>query len=354
MRCLVTGAAGLIGAHIVRALVGAGHEVRCLVRQTSRRDSLDDLPVQLVVADLLRGESELAAACAGCDTVYHTAALFTFGAAEPAVLHATAVAGTEALLRVCARQGVRRVVVTSSSVVFGYRDDATSGSESATLAGADGEPAYVAAKIAQHRRAMRLGEALRLDVRFACPTMTIGATHSRLGPSNGMIVAYLADPFASTFPGGCNVVSARDVARGHVLIAEHGLAGESYLLGAENLTWRELHGMIAELSGVAPPRPELNHSLAFLAATAEEVRAAMAGRQALSTREQAAMVGRYYWYSHAKAAALGYAPGTARDALIETISWLAASAHVTREIRTRMHLAADVHRFRSAATETVQ
>jgi len=353
MRCLVTGAAGLIGAHIVRALVGAGHQIRCLVRPASRRDSLDDLPVQMVVADLLRADSDLDATCAGCDTVYHTAALFRFGAADGAVLHATAVAGTEALLRACARQGVRKLIVTSSSVVFGYRDDATSIGESATLAAGEGEPAYVAAKLAQHRRALRLGETLRLDVRFACPTMTIGATGSRLGPSNGMIVAYLADPFASTFSGGCNIVSARDVALGHLLIAEHGRAGESYLLGAENLAWRELHGMIADLCGVPPPRGELNHSLAFLAAAAEEVRAAMAGRQALSTREQAAMVGRYYWYSHAKAAALGYAPGTARDALVETISWLAASPHVTREIRTRMHLAADIYRFRSAATETV-
>ncbi len=354
MKCLVTGAAGLIGAHIVRALVGAGHAVKCLVRQASRRDSLADLPLQWHVADLLHGESELDAACAGCDTVYHTAAQFTFGAADPTVLHATAVAGTEALLRACARQGVRNVIVTSSSVVFGYRDDASSIRESATLANGDGEPAYVVAKIAQHRRALRLGETLKLDVRFACPTMTIGATGSRLGPSNGMIVAYLADPFGSTFTGGCNIVSARDVARGHVLIAEHGLAGESYLLGTENLKWRELHSMIAELAGVAPPRVELTHSLVFLAATAEEVRAAIAGRQALSTREQAIMVGRYYWYSHAKAAALGYAPGTARNALIETISWLAASPHVTREMRTRMHLSADIYRFRSATTETVQ
>ena len=353
MRCLVTGAAGLIGAHIVRALVGAGHQIRCLVRPASRRDSLDDLPVQMIVADLLRSDSDLDAACAGCDTVYHTAALFRFGAADRAVLHATAVAGTEALLRACARQAVRKVIVTSSSVVFGYRDDATSIGESATLAAGEGEPAYVAAKLAQHRRALRLGETLRLDVRFACPTMTIGATGSRLGPSNGMIVAYLADPFASTFSGGCNIVSARDVALGHLLIAEHGRAGESYLLGAENLAWRELHGMIADLCGVPPPREPPRPRPRERPRSGSARRAAMAGRQALSTREQAAMVGRYYWYSHAKAAALGYAPGTARDALVETISWLAASPHVTREIRTRMHLAADIYRFRSATTETV-
>ena len=63
------------------------------------------------------------------------------------------------------------------------------------------------------------------------------------------------------------------------------------------------------------------------------------------------MVGRYYWYSHAKAAALGYAPAPARDALIETISWLAASPHITREVRARMRLSADIYRFRSTTTE---
>ena len=37
------------------------------------------------------------------------------------------------------------------------------------------------------------------------------------------IVSYLTDPFGSTFPGGCNLVSARDVAVGHLLIARMAL-----------------------------------------------------------------------------------------------------------------------------------
>jgi dihydroflavonol-4-reductase len=339
MRVLVTGAVGLIGTNIVRALVSAGHEVRCLVRATSRRDSLDGLPVTWFVADLLQADRSLDTACDGCEMAFHAAAHFGYGVADPTVLHRTAVIGTETLLRACARQGVRTVVVTSSSVVFGYLDAAASLCEAAALANGDSEAPYVAAKIAQHRRSLRLGENLKLDVRLACPTMTIGPTSSRLGPSNGMIVGYLADPFGSTYPGG------------HLLIAERGTAGESYLLGAENLTWRRIHGMIAELAGVAPPRIELNHAATFLAAAAEEIRAAMTGRPALSTREQAAMVGRYYWYSHTKAAALGYAPCRARDALIETISWLAASPHITREVRTTMRLSADVYRFRSTTAE---
>ena len=346
MKALVTGATGLIGGHIVRALADLGHDVRCMVRPTSRRGSLSALPVTWVVADLL--DADLDSACAGCDVVFHTAAVFAYGDRDPRRLHDTAVAGTERLLRACARQKVPRVIVTSSSVVFGYSADGSLVGESAPLASGDGEPAYVRAKLAQHRHALALAQTLRLDVRLACPTMTIGPTNAQLGPSNGIIVAYLADPFGCTFPGGCNIVSARDVALGHVHIANHGRARESYLLGAENLTWRQVHSMIAELAGVVPPRLQLSHASAFLGASAEEFRAAITGRQALSTREQAAMIGRYYWYSHAKIAALGYAPRSAREALIETMSWLAASPHISREDRTRMRLSADIYRFRAA------
>ena len=350
MKALVTGATGLIGAHLVRAITRAGHEVRCLARPTSQRGGLSELPVTWFVADLLHAGQDLDAACAGCDVVFHTAALFSY-TDDQERLHGTAVTGTDAVLRACARQSVPVVVVTSSSVVFGYSDTAMELSESTALGSGEGEPAYVAAKIAQHRHASQLGQTLKLDVRLACPTMTIGPTNSRLGPSNGMIVAYLADPLGCTFAGGCNIVSAADVAAGHLLIATHGAPGDSYILGSQNLTWRQIHGLIAELAGVAPPRLQLSHASAFLAATAEEMRAAIAGRPPLSTREQTAMIGRHYWYSHAKAAALGYAPKQAHAALIETLSWLAASPHISREVRASMRLSAEIYRFRATARE---
>jgi dihydroflavonol-4-reductase len=338
MRALVTGASGLIGAHIVRALLNHGHEVRALVRETSRRDALAGLPVAFIVGDVLRADRQLDAACTDCDVVFHAAAHFAYTGYSSAALHDTAVAGTNNILQSCARTGVSRAIVTSSSVVFGYSE---------AYKCIDGEPPYVAAKIVQHQRTLELGDRLQLDVRLACPTMTLGPTSTRIGPSNGLIAAYLADPFRCTFSGGCNLVSARDVAQGHLLISEHGTAAESYLLGSQNLHWRQIHMMIAELTGVPPPSHELSHTATYLAATADELRAAMSGCSALATREQASMAGRYYWYSHAKAATLGYAPMPARDALVEAISWLAASPHISREVRTGMHLAPDIYRFRS-------
>ena len=345
MKTLVTGGHGLIGAHLVRALVDARHSVHALVRNSK---SLSNGPVAHVVADLLDPAADLERACADCEVVFHTAAHFAYAGFSASELHDTAVTGTQRLLRACVSAGVQRVVVTSSSVVFGYRADPTAINENGSLAAGERDAPYVHAKIAQHQRALELGAELKLDIRLACPTMTLGPTSSRLGPSNGLIAAYLADPFACTFPGGCNLVSARDVALGHLLIAEHGAAGESYLLGSQNMTWRQIHTAIAELAGVAPPRVTLNHSLAYLAATVDEVRAAINDRTALTTREQAEMVGRYYWYSHDKAASLGYAPASVRDALIEAISWLAASPHISRETRIGMHLSPEIYRFRAA------
>ena len=342
-KCMVTGAGGLIGAHVVRALLAAKCDVRALVRRGGSSRALEGLAVQRVEGNVLIRDAALLAAMRDCDVVIHTAAHFSYAADPAGRLRMLATAGTENILRAAAEVGVRRVVVTSSSVVFGYSVRPDIPLDENTPLCADEQPPYVATKVAQH-----LGRELGLDVVLGCPTITVGPTATELGPSNGLIASYLNDVFSCTFPGGSNIVAARDVARGHALLAMHGIAGESYLLGSENLTWREIHSQIAELSGLPAPAVELNHTTAFLAATAEEVCASFERRAPLSTRAQAAMIGRYYWYTHAKAASIGYAPVSARDALTEAISWLVTSSHISREIRARLRLSNEIYRFRSS------
>jgi dihydroflavonol-4-reductase len=256
--------------------------------------------------------------------------------------------GTENVLRAASESGVKRAVVTSSSVVFGYSETRTVRSERSGLADAKDQAPYIAAKIKQDSHALDLAGRSGLEVVLACPAISVGAFGATLGPSNSIVLAYLNDPWRWTYPGGCNIVSVADVAYGHWLAAQTGLPGEHYILGSENLEWREIHGMIAELCGVPAPAFELNHSMSYLGAAAEEFRAWINGSPALVTRAQAEMVGRYYWYSHDKAAAIGYKPRTARTALAEAISWLAASPHMSREVRTTVRLHRDVYLQRRA------
>ena len=115
MRVLLTGASGFIGAHTVRALSEAGHAVRALVRPTSDRSGLADLPVEYAVGDLIG--SGLATACAGMDAVVHLAGL-TRARNEAHFMRVNG-EGTALLAEAAANVGVRQFMYVSSIAAHG-------------------------------------------------------------------------------------------------------------------------------------------------------------------------------------------------------------------------------------------
>jgi dihydroflavonol-4-reductase len=323
VKALVTGANGLIGANLLRELLRVGHEVRALVRRDSDVTYVANLPATFVQGDVLDPNS-LDQAMLGCDVIFHTAVHFSYWGHSTDELTRTAVEGSRNVLQAARRAGVPRVVMTSSSVTLGASYVPEIRDENRTAEDGADEPAYVRAKIEQEQKALAEAAELGIDLVLACPTMSVGPFGAALGPSNAVITSYLADPLRLSWAGGCNIVSVRDVARGHMILAEEGVSGERYVLGSENLTWREVHERIATLAGVASPAHQASATTCYWIALAEEARALLSGRQPLATRGQAGMIGRYYWYSHARAAALGYAPRCASEALAEAIAWLAA------------------------------
>lgn len=123
MKACVTGGAGFIGSHLVDRLLAAGHEVVVLDNlSTGTRESLG-LPrprLSLVEGDV-RDPAAVAAAVAGCEVVFHQAALAAVARSveSPAEVHDVNVLGTFHVLEACRRAGVRRVVFASSSSVYG-------------------------------------------------------------------------------------------------------------------------------------------------------------------------------------------------------------------------------------------
>lgn len=350
MKALVTGANGLIGANLARELIHAGYQVRALVRPTSDLRSLQGLDIETVRGDVLHPDS-LPEAVQGCDVVFHTAAMFSYWEMNAAELENLAIEGTRNVITAAGQAGVPRLVFTSSSVVLGSSDRPLVRNEENLLDSHD-TAAYIISKVLQEQHAFEHAEDVDIELIAVCPTMTVGPHGYRLGPSNGIIVSYLDDASRATFPGGCNIVSVDDVARGHIIAAERGIPGQRYVLGSENLTWSAIHKMISELSGIAGPYWKTNHTVSYLAASMTELAAKLSGEIPLATRTQAQMVGRYYWYDHGKIAALGYQPKSARLALAEAISWLAASPHISRKVRMSMQLSREVYEARKILTET--
>ena len=110
---LVTGASGFVGYHVTKVLCAHGERVRVMLRATSRRDHLADLPVEIVTGDL-RDPASLAGALRGASHLYHVAAAYTFGSRDPAHIYADNVEGTRNILRAAGDAGVKRVVYTST------------------------------------------------------------------------------------------------------------------------------------------------------------------------------------------------------------------------------------------------
>jgi dihydroflavonol-4-reductase len=346
VRIAVTGATGLVGHQVARAALDAGHEVRAITRHASRDHTLriDHHQVERVAA-ALTDRAALAAALTGCDALVHCAAVYAFGGARAEEVTQVNADGTRAVLEAAADAGVPRAVVTSSSVTCGSSSTPRARTEADHL-GAEPVPAYYASKVAQEEVALETAQRRGIPVVIALPTVILGGPYARLAPSNAIILRYLLDPTRSTYPGGCNVVDARDVGAGHLTLLEKGVPGERYLLGGDDLSWRMLHSLVADLAGLPAPFAEMGAAGAWGASAAAELWARVMGTEPLSTRDEAQTVGRYYWYTSDKAHQLGYAARSARAAVASSLAWLAISPDLPRWVREGLRLHAEVRTAR--------
>jgi UDP-glucose 4-epimerase len=118
---LITGGAGFIGANLARTLLGQGHEVRILDNfSTGHRANLHDLDVDVVEGDL-RSFERVSSAARGTEVVFHQGALPSVPRSiqDPLTSNAVNVEGTLNVLLAARDHGLRRVVVASSSSVYG-------------------------------------------------------------------------------------------------------------------------------------------------------------------------------------------------------------------------------------------
>ncbi|HZG63735.1 MAG TPA: NAD-dependent epimerase/dehydratase family protein, partial [Rubrobacteraceae bacterium] len=118
MRVFVTGGTGFVGKPTVRRRVEGGHEVRCLVRKTSRTDALEELGCELAYGDVTDKASVLDG-MKGCEWVVHLANVYSFWEPDKSVYRRVNVEGTRNVAEAALEEGVSKVAHVSTFVVWG-------------------------------------------------------------------------------------------------------------------------------------------------------------------------------------------------------------------------------------------
>jgi dihydroflavonol-4-reductase len=247
-RYLVTGATGLLGNNLVRQLLEAGHEVRVLARAGSDRRPFEDLTLERCEGDV-RDAAAVARACEGVDVVIHSAAHVHFGWTQMDVHRAINVEGTRNIAA-AARSAAARMVHVSSTNALGLGRIEEPADEETALPGVVECP-YVLTKRAAEQ--VVLDEVHRgLWATIVQPTTMFGPWDWK--PSSGKMIVEVSKFSLWAPTGSQNFCDARDVAAGAISAAQNAQAGRRYILGGENLTYRDAWSRMAALAGKRGPR----------------------------------------------------------------------------------------------------
>jgi dihydroflavonol-4-reductase len=267
---LVTGATGLLGSHLVRALAARGDELRLLVRRDSDPAALEGIEYERVTGDITDRRA-VRRAVKGAERVFHLAAKSTLRSSRDSErVFGVNVGGTALVASEALDAGVERFVHTSSVAAIGPAPTGGRADEMHPFTVGHLGIAYVNSKHEAEAEVLRAA-AGGLDAVIVNPTFTLGPP---LGPTRSMSIAlvrrFLQRRLPAYVDGGLNVVDVRDVAAAQLSADERGRRGERYILGGRNFTTQRLFADLARISGVPVPPLRLSPRLAAGGAQAVE------------------------------------------------------------------------------------
>jgi len=264
MKTVITGGNGFVGSALAAKLVERGDKVRVTVRQGSDTRNIDRLPVEKVYADV-RDKHAVRRALEGCGRLYHTAGLYRVWLRDESELHRVNVEGTRIVMQEALRQGMEKVVLTSSVAALGVSDSGKPSDESVRFNLWGTRLPYEISKY-ESEEAARALVAQGLPLVVVRPSLVLGERDFYPTPSGKLVLDVLHGRYYFFYlDGGINLVDINDAAAGHLLAMEKGRVGESYNLGnnQNNISLKDLFSLISEIAGVASPRLRIPYAAAM-------------------------------------------------------------------------------------------
>jgi len=327
MLVFVTGATGFLGSHVARVLIEQGAKLRLLVRNSSDLRNIEDLNAEQVVGDL-REPASIEKAMIDCKVVFHVAADYRLWVRDPDQMYQSNVEGTRGLLEAAHKNGIRRVVYTSSVATMGFTSNGSLADEDSPVSLGQMIGPYKRSKFMAEQIALAAGRG-GMDVVVVNPTTPIGERDIKPTPTGRIVVDFLKKKFPAYVDTGLNLVDATECARGHVAALEKGRSGERYILGGENLTLKQILDKLAVITGLPSPRVRVPYALALATGVVDEVVTGhILRREPRATIDSVRLARKKMFVSSAKAEReLGWKTVPVDDALRRAVNWFRAHGY---------------------------
>lgn len=324
MKVFVTGGNGFIGSVVVRRLLAEGHEVRCLLRKTSKTDRIDGLGWERHEGDV-RDAASIRSGVAGCQAVLHLASLSSWNDIDSPLMAEVVEGGTKNVLEAAKAQPGTRVVFVSSVLGINGADEPVVFDETARFS--------LDTKALSYSRSKLDAEALCQDaVKAGVPVVIVNPAEVYGPHDTAFITACNLIDFAKSSPvlvckGGTSITHVDDVALGVVRAMEKGRAGERYILGGENLTIQQLAALTLEILGQKKPIWVFPNGL-----IKGLTKVATALHIPLPYNPHVIPYATKYWFMNSSKAQreLGVHFRPARECLVPTLAWLQEAGHIPR------------------------
>lgn len=316
----LTGGDGLLGSNVIRELLQRGYRVR-VFRQPERASlTLAGLAIEEVYGDILRPDT-LSTAFQGCDYVIHAAASTRIWPSRDPASRRVNIEGTRNVLNAARDAGVERLIYVGTANTYGAGSKADPGSEARPYAGAVYGLDYMDSKREAQELVMQY-VADGLPALVVNPTFMIGPYDAT--PSSGALIRSIAMGLVPGYTrGGRNYIAVKDAAVGIANALTMGRVGQGYILGHENMSYKEAFTRIASVLGVRPPRHYIPSGLVLVGGLLGSMTGTLLGRAPKVSWAMARIACDEHYYTPRKAVdELSLPQSSLDDAIRECYDWL--------------------------------
>jgi dihydroflavonol-4-reductase len=250
-KVLVTGADGFLGNNVIRELLKRKYSVKGFLHRDHHTDAIDDLAIEQYHGDLLNAY-EVIAASADCRYIIHTAASTAIWPARSALVRQVNIKGTKNVVTAALQPHIKRLVYVGTASSFGFGTKECPGNENTPFISDKYGLDYIDSKKQAQDMVLAAVAGQKLPAIIVNPTFMIGPHDSK--PSSGaLLLALYRGKVPGYTSGGRNFLYVKDAAQAIVEALNSGRIGECYILGNQNLTYKEFYDLVGRVLGVKPP-----------------------------------------------------------------------------------------------------